>query len=293
MTFKLKNRPSVKNMIFAGCSFTWGQGLYYYSGMDSVQEPPPFLYRSQLVRLPHFNFAQAYRFPRLVANYFGTAEICQPYNGGSTHANIHFWRQAFEDVDDNKKSINSGTIIKQIYADWGSYLCYEDISHVIYQFTQWERSLSPVQEFNSNLGRNENISHGELIHTSKHFIKFLESENLTVDGYIEKYRTEDIRRTKEFLQNFEDYGIKVYVLVWPDNVAEAVLNDPWLRQRYIHLEYNGKVYTDIDKMQEANKNLIIKYDFEEFITPPEDLHPSLKCHKIIADNIIRHIESRN
>ena len=47
---KLKQNAKVtKGMVFAGCSFTWGQGLYYYSGMDTLQEPPPNHYKHELV----------------------------------------------------------------------------------------------------------------------------------------------------------------------------------------------------------------------------------------------------
>ena len=28
----------MKGIIFAGCSYTWGQGLYYYSGLETLKE---------------------------------------------------------------------------------------------------------------------------------------------------------------------------------------------------------------------------------------------------------------
>ena len=39
-----QNAKITKGIIFAGCSFTWGQGLYYYSNLDTLQEPPPDQY---------------------------------------------------------------------------------------------------------------------------------------------------------------------------------------------------------------------------------------------------------
>ena len=29
----------MKGLVFGGCSFTWGQGLYYYSDLPRLKEP--------------------------------------------------------------------------------------------------------------------------------------------------------------------------------------------------------------------------------------------------------------
>ena len=39
-----------------------------------------------------------------------------------------------------------------------------------------------------------------------------------------------------------------------------------------------------------NPEMTIKYDFDNFVDPPKDHHPSLKCHNIIANSIIKKIE---
>ena len=46
---KIKDDKVTKGIIFAGCSFTWGQGLYYYSNMETLKEPPPNQYDVTLV----------------------------------------------------------------------------------------------------------------------------------------------------------------------------------------------------------------------------------------------------
>ncbi len=38
-----------------------------------------------------------------------------------------------------------------------------------------------------------------------------------------------------------------------------------------------------------NPELIIESDSENFIDTPKDHHPSLLCHKVMANNIIEHL----
>ena len=38
-----------------------------------------------------------------------------------------------------------------------------------------------------------------------------------------------------------------------------------------------------------NKELMIKYDFENLENPADDEHPSIGCHKLIAEHIINKI----
>jgi hypothetical protein len=42
--------------------------------------------------------------------------------------------------------------------------------------------------------------------------------------------------------------------------------------------------------QNSNGELTIKWDVENFLETPKDHHPSLKCHQVMAENIIKRIE---
>ena len=72
-----------KGMIFAGCSFTWGQGLYYYSNMSTLRQPAPEQYDFKLVTHAHKRFMASLRYPRLVANHFGTFELVKKEMGSA------------------------------------------------------------------------------------------------------------------------------------------------------------------------------------------------------------------
>ena len=85
----------MKGLIFAGCSFTWGQGLYYYSGLDTLVEPEPDSYDANLLTDAHKRYMETLRYPRLVANHFNTFEVVSNQNGGSEETSIDFINSSF------------------------------------------------------------------------------------------------------------------------------------------------------------------------------------------------------
>ena len=53
-----------------GCSFTWGQGLWYYSYSPTVIEDKPYQFNPSLLNESHHKFKDSRRFARLVADHF-------------------------------------------------------------------------------------------------------------------------------------------------------------------------------------------------------------------------------
>ena len=270
---KSNSDKQIKGIVFAGCSFTWGQGLYYYSNLPTLVEPQSYVYDKFLLTETHIEFMKSVRFPRLVANHFETFELTQPFNGGATYSILDWWKCAFS------KSDNAEQEIPTLRYD------YSDVSHVVFQFTQWQRSSAKIKYKNNDLGQ---LTHHT--HFAKHkniFFEWLEENNMTFDEYIELSKQQDIVDIKNFLQNFENHGVKTSVLTWPDDMVSSIKNDIWLRERYIDFEYEGNTYNSIESLIENNKYLEIINDYTNFIEPPKDGHPTLECHKIIAENVIR------
>jgi hypothetical protein len=280
----ISQAPVTKGMIFAGCSFTWGQGLYYYSNMQTLVEPPPNQYKVELVKDTHIEYMKSLRFPRFVANHFNTYELCQPWNGGASYSIHDWWRRCFMVKDDPEKNKGNHPAIPPTYN-------YEDISHVFYQFTQWHRAQSPAW-----LDNPYPSAHCDVLDNPK-FVQWLIDNNLTVDQYIDQAKRKDVQDVKEFLQTFVDKGIKVYVMSWPSDLVNYLEQDDWLRNRMIKFDYKGIQYPSIEHMMDttvnrqiANPELTIYRDIEEFDQTPQDMHPSKLCHRVIADNIIKHLE---
>lgn len=276
--------PVTKGMIFAGCSFTWGQGLYYYSNMPTLEEPPANQYQVELVKDTHIEYMKSIRFPRFVADHFNTYELCQPWNGGASYSIHDWWRRCFMDKTDPQRNQGNHPAVPPTYN-------YEDVSHVFYQFTQWHRA----QGF-TKLDQPHQSAHVDIMQNPV-FGQWLTDNNLTLDQYIDRAKRKDVQDAREFLQTFADKGIKVYVMSWPSDLTAYIEQDDWLKSRLIKFEYNGNSYPSIEHMMEASNNgnilhpeLTIYRNTEEFEVTPHDMHPSKACHRVIADSIIKHLE---
>ena len=150
--------------MFAGCSFTWGQGLYFYSGLPSCVEQPYNKYDHNLVNHTQIEQAARLRFPRLVADHFGTAEIVDRVNGGSHQSILKWWNTAlFTDTKFLEKYGRTDIPI-------------EDIGLVVMQLTQSHRCC---YDFNGVINAFFDIANDR-----KQLKKFMETNNFkTFEDY--------------------------------------------------------------------------------------------------------------
>lgn len=273
---QVKTNKVTKGIIFAGCSFTWGQGLYYYSNLPSLKEPAPFCYDGTIVKDTHVRHMQTLRFPRLVANHFNTFELVHPNNGGSNNVAVDWWSKSFAGNEEPSFWSIPNPVNRS------------DISCIVFQCTYWHRHFFDMH-FQGNkyhIACAEAYDHPY----SDFFTKWLVEQNLTLEEWEAQRRNIDMSNIKTFLQDAEHYGIKTVLLTWPDNNVEYIKKDPWLYERFMQIEYKGKTYDSMETLMENNTNLVIVSDYDYFIEPPKDLHPSLECHRVMADNIIKHLE---
>lgn len=298
----LENSTVTKGLLFAGCSFTWGQGLYYYSNLPSLKEPPPHTFNSINVKWSHYEYMKSIRYPRLIANHFKQFEVCQPFNGGTTYTIIDWWNKAFLETknehDPATYTVKDIARLKSVEStDWyHKKYDYEDFSHIFYQFTQWTRSYSPFfKDKNGTLTRTLHINFMQ----DPIWPKWLEENNITDDEYIERGKKQDIADVKKFLQRFEEKGVKAYVISWPFDMVPYIKDDPWLSERFIEFDYQDKHYTNIEHMmgfqhcawnEVLHPELTIFRDIKAFDEAPIDHHPSPTCHRVIAENIIKRLE---
>jgi hypothetical protein len=269
-----------KGMIFAGCSFTWGQGLYYYSNLSTVKEPSSNTYYDKgLIKPAHIKFKETVRFPRLVADHFNSYEFVHPENGGCNQGSVHWWKNAFK----NPGARISNLPVPQIE--------YNEISYLIFQLTHWNRDVFQFKSDGDQIERQPFfLLENEKQYRDK-FFKWLDSQQTSLDTCIENFIQSELDKVKQFLQECEEQGVKTLILTWPSEYPTYIEKDPWLRERFVTFDYNGKNYDHLEKLMNEER-LNISQDFNFFIEPPKDGHPSLLCHKIIADSIIRFIESK-
>ena len=91
-----------QNIIFSGCSFTWGQGLYYCNkSFTDLKLPPKGVYDHSDKEFPskeHKKFMEKNRFASLVSNHFDCIPVVRKNNGGS---NTQIHRFVMDKLDSN------------------------------------------------------------------------------------------------------------------------------------------------------------------------------------------------
>ncbi len=279
----MKNRSDkiTKGIAFAGCSFTWGQGLWYYSNLSSLVEQPLNEYHANDVHFSHRKYAHKKRFARLVADHFDTFEIARYENGGSLDAILHYWR----DVAFNKES-NRLIGSEQLPA----YRAFDsaDVEYFVLQCTSYLRTDTTIEVRSKTIGP---IQLWNLLENHKEDLKnYLDDNKMTLDDFLKTCRSNDVRAYKELLIYLENLGIKTVIMTWPEQLVHDIGSDPWLNQRMIRFDYVGTTYNSIEKLIENNSGMTIDTDFQNFEIPPTDNHPSMLCHRIIAASIINKIK---
>lgn len=268
-----------KGMLFAGCSFTWGQGLYYYSNLPTIREPLPDHYDPQLVTEAHHEHKKILRYPRLVANHFETWEIVHPFNGGSNHSAVK-WMKGWMTNSNPQPHGDPGFPPKKYE--------FNEISHAFIQLTQFQRNNFWLE----HKGEKHFIPLAQT-HSDKHlsdlFFDYLQSQNLDIHQWIDQYMQDGINEVKEFLQMFENNGVKTGLLTWTNEHIPFIKKDSWLSDRFITLDYKGENFESIENLMSKHKECEIKHDKESFEETPKDHHPSKTCHRIMADSVIKYV----
>lgn len=278
----MKIKPPIKTrkgIVFAGCSFTWGQGLYYYSNLSTIKLPKnENKFDKDLITYAQYKFLESVRFPRIVADYFNTFELVRIQNGGANHTTMHIWGG----------NLNHSIEWLKVYE--GTYPAYHpsEISTFVCQFTEWTRSPVTIEYKDKIYGPMQYMD----LFKEEIFFKWLENNKLTLEQYTDIAIQKEVLELKSFLQKIENKGINVAILTWPNDLVNAIKNDQWLNERFIELEYKNNIYSSIHELYTNNSDLIISNDCDFFITTPKDHHPSLKCHQIIAKNIINFLEKK-
>ena len=278
----------MKGIIFAGDSFTWGQGLHHYSELPTVVEPKNNQYIKSEYRNSHLNYIKTVRFPRLVANYFNTFEIVQFENGGNEDVSFEFINHLFE--------YENNPIRNHLYNKEKYYT--NEIEYIILQTSAPDRNIFPFI-FNDK----QYIFNVPYASTKKDknefepgmadfdiFYEWLKFNNKTYEEWYDEFLKYILNNVKEQFIFYEKLGIKTKIFCWKSDYIKIIKNDEFLNNRFIKLKYNNTEYDCIDDLTKEFPNLIIANDFVNFKNPPQDSHVSKECHDIISNSIIENIE---
>lgn len=263
----------MKGLIFAGCSFTWGQGLYYYSKLSTLKEPPPMTYDSKLLTDAHIRYMATLRYPRLVANHFNTFEVVSKQNGGSDESSINFINAAFGLKE------GFGHFIEEVFSP-------SEIGYVIIQTSQINRNT-----FYYNYKGEEKWFNANVAHTKSDFYEWLiEERKISIDQWKEEHIKFYFSEMKNLMTFLENRGVKTRILFWENDYLNLSQDDIFMYNRSVKLDFRGEEFNTIAELMERHPHLAIGRDYDNLEKPPQDYHPSKECHQIIANSVIKSIE---
>lgn len=262
----------MRGILFGGCSFTWGQGLYFYSNLPNIYNPNGIYdFQSHKVTTAQLKFKDTIRFPRLVANHFNTFEVVKEKNGGCEDTTFDFFDSIFE----NKKNIVSTNNDKYTY---------DDFDYIVIQLSSIIR--------NKFYFKINNVEFGNLIvEDSKNILKYIQVNNYTFDDCYEQLLEQQFQRLKKELMFYESKGIKIKIILWFDDLLERIQNDTFFNDKLVTLNYDNKTFNTVLELGDSYEEMYIITDPYFKDKKFNDYHPSKLLHQIIANGVIKSIEN--
>jgi hypothetical protein len=271
----------MKGMVFAGCSFTWGEGLHLYSDVCDISYTKNQNFNIHNIKESHKKCIQTNRFARKVANHFDTWELCRENNGGSNLDSLEFIKKSFGINEDYTLQPNSTFNIK-------------DISCLVFQITHPERGPFLLYSNKDNIKYKmhimslDNESLNNQPEEKEKLIKLYEEYGDSFESQISKTLFDELEELFIFL---EKHNIVCKILLWQERVGKSIENNKFLGDRLITLSYRKKVYKSIEELTDRYSKLAILGHFKKFGVQMNDQHPSKLCHQLIAENIINNLEN--
>lgn len=279
----------MKYNIFAGCSFTWGQGLWYYYPTDEhIPNVHEYIFENCNVPQSALDFKNENIWPKKVCNLIGGDPLIKKYNGGTDFESIEFINQILKEKNPN----DIGYLVfqtTQIYRSPFKFEMNGDWYHL--RPTPNHKSLSKVDKLDSDkLDDTTQTHYSEEDVDIDIFYEWLYENKIDIEEFEKVHAQEMTKLIKQTLEKCESLGIKTFILSWTDEYLNFIKKDKYLLDRFIDFRYNGVVYDCIDWMQMANTELFISQDPYVLHDSGGDGHPSLKCHEIIARAVLNKIK---
>lgn len=253
----------MKKIIFAGCSFTYGHGLWHYTKEEGLPKDDKVIYYYEFPESLHF--MEKKRFARLVSEHLGAKEILKPTTSGNDEVSLYFIRELFGLKNPKRWTEDE--------------LNYDEVTHLIFQTSFLDRCSLYENGRRIQVSDFEDYFSNPRISTSD-LGQFWEKMKL--------FYYNEIRNLFEFL---EEKNIKCYMIAMDNDYQDLIEKDDYIKKRFIQIDYDEKTFNTFRSLWEYNPKLSICNDTDFFNSPPKDLHPTLEWHKVIANSIIKKLES--
>lgn len=282
------------NIIFAGCSFTWGQGLWSYMETDEyVPTVDEYIFKQIDPPTGYAEFRDNNRFAGIVSNSLNKNQVVKLINGGTDNESLDFIKYVFDKEPTEHKFEFPSTKYN-----------YDEVSDVIFQTTQSARSQiqftynnceyllsSPRNGRNlSDLKKIIKLDSGQIVFQNMYDLTelycWMYDNEYEVDDVIKMIQNSVLVELENSFKFLESQGIKTHIICWTDEYLDYIHNNNFLKNRLIKITYNSEDFLCIDNMFRKYPKFIIKNDSKRIHESGPDEHPSLECHKTIANSIL-------
>jgi len=309
-------------IIFAGCSYTWGEGLELYQDDTKwIEARNSQIHHHGIQELSDegsVQFREQNRFPGIVSNHYNTPAFVATENGGceaASHRHI-------------VNTINEQPKLDPSVQEWTRIEDEKKFSVIIYQFTALERNpphftyscqcdrcletvwcsiahiwelINPIISDGKSLNDllKSDIFNGDGISAFNHgMVKLIGIEN--TDGlddihhkltkYFRKWKRESFPLLVEELKKIDKKIPMYFIPTWNASEHSLINQSDFIKDRTIPLiDENGDSHTNWKDWFKNIKGKIISYDFPK----TQNDHPSLKTHKLLASSIIKFLDEKN
>lgn len=274
----------MKGILFPGDSFTWGEGLHFYSELPDIKFDEQG-HDGRNYTPAHIKFIEANRFARKVANYFNTFELTRTSNGGSNNMIFDFIDNLPKQYKlNNMPGVGSDTVPRSVQYR------LEDFDYIVLQLTDMFRDDVKFQ-YKDIIGYC-NIKSIESMEYSG-FIHYLKDEfNNDITKFIKYYLEKLMNNVIEKFKLYESKGIKrCFIHTWQNEPIPFFQNNPYLNERWITYDVDDKIYNSIwDLQKEQGMSLNNDTFFLNKKIIVYNGHTSLEAHNIQSKAIIKKIE---
>jgi hypothetical protein len=111
-----------KGVLGIGCSFMWGEGLYFYSNLPDLPALKEYHRFDYTLTEDHIKFKDENRFLRIIANEYKMWDIANSGNGGSNVRNIEDYVNGYLQKRVNLPITKIGLIIYQFTSQYRDYI---------------------------------------------------------------------------------------------------------------------------------------------------------------------------
>lgn len=254
-----------------GCSFTFGEGLQYFSNLPSVTIPNTHAFDYFELRHSQYRFIQNNRYSKLLADKLNTIDVNASGNGGTNNeiyaALLELYNTKNEAKEDRMAYLNE-TFVP---------LC--DVSVIVVQFTNIFRD---VINLDGKIYPLQNMAP-----TFDDYVEMFIKPNMSFDDFVKRAATQLLNRFKTLFIKIEESNpnIKIRVISWENDIDGVMREDAYYKDKVVTFKHANTEFKTLRDIIYSNSKLTIEETF--FPKCTNDQHMNLEGHKLIAESIFK------